>query len=1028
MASKGSIESHSLDCHVANVKLLCRLCTSFAQSKYEIQKKKPILASKWTEEIKRIFHIDIESDNESKDRYGDKICTCCETFIKNTMKSKETLSGKQLPKVKFIQQANISFWQDFNAAFGMESCGVCSHKLALSKPGRHKKTKRGTATSHHHLTDAFYDLVCSCPDIENSKFDIVNLNETQQRRFTCSICLNLLPPKSVMTPCGHFFCSTCLTNWWRSSSNSCPVCNRKDIEKASIFSTQKANNLFYSQILELQIQCKKCRVENCLETMTVHKCSATKMHPVMSQLLQAPVPAPEPVKEPAFVTPVKQPSKSEKKVYTLEESLAKDDTPTKDEERVFTNIYRRKKKKSKSGIVTAKTLGQPIHIGHLPKPRVDTNAASVKLARSRDYHIRKARRFLSGRTRSSYDKQLCSEIRSLPKVKRLEIGKRTGLAPHKELTARMGLMMKAHANLSNRQSLKIKQCLKLLGVNYKTEAAERLERNKILSHTEIVCSSMNFEFKELENRKAVNGIVIKPAACARASNLIDITTDFLDRYNHKNYLTWRDGAIPADEIWVKVGGDKGNESTKLCFQILNMRNPNSVDFTHVFCMFYAHDYRTNLGLTIPLYADQILELDGYEWNGMTIKVVICGDCEFIFKCYGIAGASGTYPCFLCLVSRKKMQEPRKKQRKVKPRTLASIIRDYKKYKKAGCPVKKQAEYHNVTGEPYLKSELSKIVPPYLHILLGLTLKEFLLLQKFCFDLDLKLALIMVYEATPDCKTAYAGYLQNLREKITLECHLSQLDEQIEDLEDSCTLATLGKESSKLKKLKRKREEVIEDLKSKEKCALPVWAGPVSGHLDELLKSHSIHRERYHGGAFVGNSCNKLLKPPVYEDICNGVETRVRSLTQDPTLIQEAVKIKSKFSKLFSLHSKVHRLIGGSGPIGSEDIELAQSLIDKYMSYWRKEFPDESVTLKQHLLEVHTVPWLREYKVGFGLMGEQGFESIHAKINDIEKDFRSELNQEKRGLNVYKRHLIQTAPEILHETPKINRRILDFSMQ
>lgn len=31
----------------------------------------------------------------------------------------------------------------------------------------------------------------------------------------------------------------------------------------------------------------------------------------------------------------------------------------------------------------------------------------------------------------------------------------------------------------------------------------------------------------------------------------------------------------------------------------------------------------------------------------------------------------------------------------------------------------------------------------------------------------------------------------------------------------------------------------------------------------------------------------------------------------------------------------------------------------------------------HMLEEHVVPWLRMWHVGFGLMGEQGAESIHA---------------------------------------------------
>ena len=45
-------------------------------------------------------------------------------------------------------------------------------------------------------------------------------------------------------------------------------------------------------------------------------------------------------------------------------------------------------------------------------------------------------------------------------------------------------------------------------------------------------------------------------------------------------LTWHNGIIPATEIWVKIGGDKGGGSFKFNFQIVNNVSPNSVQ-THV---------------------------------------------------------------------------------------------------------------------------------------------------------------------------------------------------------------------------------------------------------------------------------------------------------------------------------------------------------------------------------------------------------------------------------------------------------------
>lgn len=38
---------------------------------------------------------------------------------------------------------------------------------------------------------------------------------------------------------------------------------------------------------------------------------------------------------------------------------------------------------------------------------------------------------------------------------------------------------------------------------------------------------------------------------------------------------WHNGAIPDDEVWLKLGGDKGGGTFKMCFQHLNVPTPNA---------------------------------------------------------------------------------------------------------------------------------------------------------------------------------------------------------------------------------------------------------------------------------------------------------------------------------------------------------------------------------------------------------------------------------------------------------------------
>ena len=47
--------------------------------------------------------------------------------------------------------------------------------------------------------------------------------------------------------------------------------------------------------------------------------------------------------------------------------------------------------------------------------------------------------------------------------------------------------------------------------------------------------------------------------------------------SERDRLTWHDGAIPENEIWIKVGGDHGQGSLKFNLAIVNTKNQNSMD-------------------------------------------------------------------------------------------------------------------------------------------------------------------------------------------------------------------------------------------------------------------------------------------------------------------------------------------------------------------------------------------------------------------------------------------------------------------
>ena len=80
-----------------------------------------------------------------------------------------------------------------------------------------------------------------------------------------------------------------------------------------------------------------------------------------------------------------------------------------------------------------------------------------------------------------------------------------------------------------------------------------------------------------------------------------------------NLLTWHDGDIRADEICIKIGGDKGGSFFKINFQIVSTQQPNSSKHTCIFAAVEAPD-STNKHVALDQYKDQMKALDGVQWR------------------------------------------------------------------------------------------------------------------------------------------------------------------------------------------------------------------------------------------------------------------------------------------------------------------------------------------------------------------------------------------------------------------------------
>lgn len=91
-----------------------------------------------------------------------------------------------------------------------------------------------------------------------------------------------------------------------------------------------------------------------------------------------------------------------------------------------------------------------------------------------------------------------------------------------------------------------------------------------------------------------------------------------------------------------------------------------------------------------------------------------------------------------------------------------------------------------------------------------------------------------------------------------------------------------------------------------------------------------------------------------------------------------------------------------------------------MKCYRDKFA-QNPTPKMHLLECHVVPFIKNWGIGMGLMGEQGAESIHASINTMTRRFKNIRNKEKQLLQVIKEHHLLISPTVQDRAPQPKRR-------
>ncbi|KAL5496199.1 hypothetical protein EMCRGX_G012437 [Ephydatia muelleri] len=275
-------------------------------------------------------------------------------------------------------------------------------------------------------------------------------------------------------------------------------------------------------------------------------------------------------------------------------------------------------------------------------------------------------------------------------------------------------------------------------------------------------------------------------------------------------------------------------------------------------------------------------------------------------------------------------------------------------------------FNNAIRQPlFLSIPLSQVCPPGLHITMGIFLRLFVLLEEDCHKLDCRAVVLDGVSVI-----SYDNYCAALVTKREL------MDEMV-SLKD--TIQCFEQHVGKLKQRLNVVGEEIDKLEVTLKVDFKKEDGPFVKALDNALASFHVKKQAYYSGTFVGNHVHRALKVNNVAILCNSI-------------------------KCHNIYDK--------NIVSDEEIEQLEDSIGAFMAFYRKNFATHSVLPKMHFLEVHVVPYLKQWHMGFGFMGEQGVESIHHYFNDLERTYcgvrdpAQKLQRDKQELSMAEMGLLE----------------------
>ena len=108
----------------------------------------------------------------------------------------------------------------------------------------------------------------------------------------------------------------------------------------------------------------------------------------------------------------------------------------------------------------------------------------------------------------------------------------------------------------------------------------------------------------------------------------------------------------------------------------------------------------------------------------------------------------------------------------------------------------------------------------------------------------------------------------------------------------------------------------------------------------------------------------------------------------------AKDVRERYQPVMVLLHVIHRDARRATAFTDEEIDEFDENVTLFCDVYRATFQTKHVTPKMHLIEAHLVESLRKWKT-LGLFSEEALESMHAKLNRLERRTFGIRNQLKR---------------------------------